>query len=412
MRASARTRILMLLENNPFPQDGRVRRESRALIDAGYHVTVIAPAAHGQARAETVGGARVYRYRAPTERDGFINYVVEYGYAIFATFLLTLYVFARSGFAVIHAHNPPDLFVLVAGWFKLAGVRFVFDHHDLSPEMYDVRFPAESKAVVRRALLLFERLTFRAADHVISTNESYATIARVRGGVPKHQITVVRNGPDLRRVRIMPSDPHLKSKADFIFGYVGEMAPHDGVDHLIRALGHLSTQLDRDDFFCVLIGSGVEVPFLEALAAGLGLDGKVWFTGQIADADLLMTYLSTTDICMTPDPSNPYTDRSTMVKMAEYMALGKPIVAFDLPEHRRTAGEAAVYAEPNDDDDFARQIEMLMDNPELRDRMGSVGRIRVETELAWPHQARHLIETYESILDAPAPGSASDRGTA
>ncbi len=412
MRASARTRILMLLENNPFPQDGRVRREARALIDAGYQVTVIAPAAPGQARAEKVGGIRVYRYRAPAERDGFFNFVVEYGYAMMATFFLTLYVFMRSGFSVIHAHNPPDLFVLVAGWFKPAGVRFVFDHHDISPEMYSARFGAAAQPVVRRALLFFERLTFRAADHVISTNESYATIARERGGVPEHRITVVRNGPDLRRVRLMPSDPQLRSKADFIFGYVGEMAPHDGVDHLIRALGHLATVFGRDDFFCVLIGSGGEVPSLEALAAELGLEDRVRFTGQIADADLLMTYLSTTDICMTPDPSNPYTDRSTMVKMAEYMALGKPIVAFDLPEHRRTAGEAAVYADANDDRAFARQIAMLMDDPGQRRRMGTVGRLRVEAELAWPHQAEHLIQAYGAILETEAPGVKGEGGGA
>lgn len=404
MRASAKTRILMLLENNPFPQDGRVRSEATALIDAGYQVTVIAPAAPGQAHTENVAGVRVYRYRALAERDGFLNYVVEYGYAILATSLLIAYVFVRSGFAVIHAHNPPDLFVLVAGWFKLLRVRFVFDHHDLSPEMYDARFPDSAKPVVHRALLFFERLTFRAADHVISTNESYATIAKNRGGVPEDRITIVRNGPDPRRVRIMPDDPLLRSKAEFIFGYVGEMAPHDGVDHLIRALGHLSTELGQKDFFCVLIGTGGEVPSLKAMAAKLGLEDKVWFTGQIADADLLMTYLSTTDICMTPDPSNPYTDRSTMVKMGEYMALGRPIVAFDLPEHRRTAGDAAVYAQPNDDQDFAKQIQTLMDDPERRDRMGAIGRERVETELSWPHQARHLVEAYQSILPSPPRG--------
>jgi len=412
MRASAGNRILMLLENNPYPHDGRVRREAQTLIDAGYQVTVISPAPPGQRLSETVDGVRVFRYRAPRERDGFVGYLLEYGYAMTATFFLALYVFARSGFAVIHAHNPPDLFVLVAWWFKLAGVRFVVDHHDLTPEMYDARFPTNAKPAVRRALLFFERLTFRAANHVISTNESYATIARLRGRVPEHRITVVRNGPDPHRVRIMPGDPHLRSRADFIFGYVGEMAPHDGVDHLIRALGHLSTQLGRDDFFCVLMGAGSEVPFLEALAADLGLDDKVSFTGQITDVDLLMTYLSTTDICMTPDPSNPYTDRSTMVKMAEYMALAKPIVAFDLPEHRETAGKAAIYAEPNDDNDFARQIETLMDDPELRDRMGSLGRERIETQLGWPHQAWRLIGAYESILEAPAPASVSDGGTA
>jgi glycosyltransferase involved in cell wall biosynthesis len=400
----------MLLENNPFPQDGRVRREARALVDAGYGVTVIAPASPGQCRTETVEGVRVRRYRVPPEGAGLLSYVVEYGYATIATFFLTLLVYVRSGFSVIHAHNPPDLFVLVAAWFKPLGVRFVFDHHDLSPEMYEARFSKRANPVVRRALLFFEGLTFRASDHVISTNESYAAIARERGGVSGDRITVVRNGPDLSRVRVLPEDPDLRSKAEFIFGYVGEMAPHDGVDHLIRALAHLAGGLGRDNFFCVLMGGGDEVPSLTALAADLGLKDRVWFTGQITDADLLMTYLSTTDICMTPDPSNSYTDRSTMVKMAEYMALGRPIVAFDLPEHRRTAGEAAAYAQPNDDRAFARTIEMLMDDPDLRAQMGKVGQDRVEKELAWSHQALRLVDAYASILGVSHPRVASDGG--
>lgn len=396
----------MLLENNPYPQDGRVRREAMALVMAGYAVTVIAPGAKGQRLQERVDGVRVCRYRTPPESDGALGYVLEYGYALVAAVVLSVMVYVRWGFAIIHAHNPPDIYVLVAALFKPFGVRFVFDHHDLSPEMYQARFGKSSRRMVHRALLFFERLTFQSADHVISTNDSYAAIASERGGVPSESITVVRNGPDPARVRLLPPDDALRAKASFIIGYVGEMAPQDGVDYLIRSLAVLESDLGREDFFSVIIGSGSDVPRLRVLARDLGLEEKVWFAGQINDPDRLMTLLSTTDICVAPDPSNPYTDRSTVVKLAEYMALGKPIVAFDLPEHRRTAGDAATYATPNNEEEFAKEIAMLMDDPERRDRMGAIGAERVARELAWGHQAARLLEAYASVL-----GNVTEAGT-
>ncbi len=387
----------MLLENHPYPQDGRVRREARSLARAGYRVTVVSPASQGQPKAEIVDGVQVYRYPAPKERDGFIGYLLEYGYSMAATAAITLYVFLRRGFDVIHAHNPPDTFVLIAGWFKLLGKRFVFDHHDLSPEMYDAVFAGRAKPVVRRALLMFEKLTFRLADHVISTNESYREIAIRRGGVPALSVTVVRNGPDTDRVRPVDPDTGLRARAEFIFGYVGVMGFQDGVDYLIRALGHLVTEFGRTDFLCVIIGQGAAVPSLQALTSELGLDEHVWFTGRVSDEELL-SYLSAADICVDPDPSNPFNDRSTMIKMTEYMAMAKPIVAFDLPEHRYTAGDAASYAAANDELDFARRLEELMSDPDRREAMGKSGRQRVESELAWPFQERRLLETYGRLL--------------
>jgi glycosyltransferase involved in cell wall biosynthesis len=387
----------MLLENNPYPQDGRVRREASSLTDAGYCVTVVCPAAIGQRKTEVVEGVRVYRYPAPKERDGLWGYLIEYGYSMVASGLLTFYAFVRSGFDVIHAHNPPDTFVLIAVFYKLLGKKFVFDHHDLAPEMYYARFGSRGRRLVHRALLLFEKMTFRTADHIISSNESYREIAMSRGGVPAAKISVVRNGPEGERVRTVDPDPVLRGRASTLIGYVGIMGYQDGVDHLIRALGWLVTEYGRDDVLCVLVGSGAAVPSLRALTRELGLDENVWFTGRIPDEEL-MRYLSTVDICVDPDPSNPFNDRSTMIKMTEYMALGKPIVAFDLPEHRFTADSAAVYATANDERDFARKIEDLIRDPDARRRMGEFGRERIDRKLAWRHQKGQLLAAYDELL--------------
>jgi glycosyltransferase involved in cell wall biosynthesis len=401
----------MLLENNPYPQDGRVRREAITLVDSGFEVVVIAPAMKGQPRRERIEGVTVLRYRAREGSDGVLGFAVEYAYSLAMSVWLSMKLFVSGGFGVIHAHNPPDLFVLVALLFKPFGVRFVFDHHDLTPEMYLARFPEGHNRIVEALLRVFERLTFRFADRVIATNESYAEIAMGRGRVSKDRVAIVRNGPDPARVRVVPVDEELRSRSSCLIAYIGEMAPHDGVDHLIRALHHLATDLARPDFYCVLIGGGSEVRRLQSLANDLGLGSQVWFSGHISDADHVMRLLSSADICVTPDPLNPYTDRSTMVKTTEYMALGKPIVAFDLKENRRSAQDAALYADPNSDIDFATKIAELMDDPVRRERMGAIGRERVRSELGWPHQARHLADVYLGLLGEPA-GSTSDGGRA
>jgi len=310
-------------------------------------------------------------------------------------FLLSLLVSIRQGFDVIHAHNPPDTLALLAAPYKLLGRRFVFDHHDLAPEMYEARFP-NGRRSVSRALRFFERLSFRLADHVIATNESYRAIALERGGLPPRRVTVVRNGPDLDRLRSVPGDPALRRKAGTILAYAGAMGRQDGVDYLIRALDHLVHALGRRDVYCVIVGTGEAVAGLQRLTAELGLGSHVWYAGGVSDAGLVR-YLCTADICLDPDPSNPFTDRSTMIKMAEYMALGKPIVAFDLPEHRVTAGEAALYARPNDCRDFACKIVELMDSPETRRRMGQWGKARAETALAWTRHQHRLLAAYDAL---------------
>lgn len=401
MKVSAGKGVLMLLENQTYPQDPRVRREAVSLVGAGYRVAVIAPGRKGQARHETLEGVAVYRYPAPPGGSSLPSYLLEYGYAMVAAFFLSLFVFARQGFDIVHAHNPPDTFVLIALFYKFLGKRFIFDHHDLAPEMYYARFGNSGNRLVYRTLLAFEKLSFWLADHVIATNESYKAVALRRGGLEEGCVTVVRNGPELERVRLVEEDKALRQKAPIILGYVGVMGPQDGIDYLLRALRHLAYDLGRRDFFCVLIGRGDARSAMKGLAEALGVADYVWFTGWVTDEELVR-YLSTADICVDPDPSNPFNDRCTMIKMTEYMALGKPIVAFDLPEHRYTAQDAALYAPPNDELEFARALAQLMDDPARRRAMGERGRRRIETELAWRYSVPHLLSAYHKVLHASA----------
>jgi glycosyltransferase involved in cell wall biosynthesis len=404
MKSAPQCRILMLLENLPFPQDVRVRREAAALVQAGYRVTVICPASKEQPFQEELNGVQVYRYPAPLSANGFIGYVVEYGYSMITSFVLSLLVLLRSGFDVVHAHNPPDTFVFIAGFYKvLFGKRFVYDHHDLAPEMYRARFPAGGKQVVYNTLVRLERLTCRVADHVLVTNESYKQIALERGGVPDERITIVRNGIELSRVETpVEPDPQLRQSGKTIIGYVGVMGYQDGMDYLLRAVYHLVHDLGRRDFHCLLVGGGDAWDASRQLARSLDLDSYVQFTGFVFGNNLLR-YLSTADICVDATPSNPYSDRSTLVKIIEYMSLGKAVVTFDLPEHRFTACDAAVYVRPNDELEFARSIAALMDDAPRRASLGALGLARVKKYLAWEYSAKNLISAYQQILPLARP---------
>ncbi|MCB0194334.1 MAG: glycosyltransferase family 4 protein [Anaerolineae bacterium] len=395
MKTFKPTRILMLLENNPYPADGRVRREATALVNAGHSVVVICPRGTGQPSMEIVSGVKAYRFPAPPEIPSFLGYLLEYGYATAAIFMLSVYALFEPGFDVVHTHNPPDTLVFVAGFYKLLGKRFVYDHHDLSPEMYRAIF-RKKDGLVYRILLWLERISCRLADHVIATNGSYKTVEMERDGVPEERITIVRNGPDLKRLHPVEVDHTLKKPGKKTICYVGNMGHHDGVDYLLRALKHLVEKLNRPDFFCILVGGGEAWPELKLLAAELKLDDYVLFTGNVAHTEVAR-YLSAADICVAPEPSNDYNDRSTMIKMTEYLALGKATVAFDLPEHRVTAQEAALYAQPNNELDFARKLIVLMDDPQLRSEMGAIGRRRMETELDWSHQVQYLLEVYQNF---------------
>jgi glycosyltransferase involved in cell wall biosynthesis len=396
MKEFAGKRVLMLIENSSYPLDIRVRFESMALLSVGYQVSVICQRSHEEPWHEVIDDVHVYRYPAPPLARNFFGYVVEYIYSFLAIFLISLFVWAKRGFDIIHAANPPDHTVFMALFYRLFGKKYVFDHHDLAPEMYLARADLKSNRLVYSALIWFEKMSFRFADHVIATNNSYRRIALQRGHVPEERVTVVRNGPMLDRLKLVDPDPNLKKKGLTLIGYVGTMGPQDGVDYLLRALKQLETVLGRKKFLCIIIGKGSMLVDLKNQAKKLGLDHTVWFTGFIPEEDKLR-YLSSVDICVDSDPSNGFNEYCTMIKMMEYMALSKPIVAFDLAEHRITAGEAAIYARPNDELDFARKIAELLDDPERRENMGKLGKERIENELAWTYQAKKLLEAYEAI---------------
>jgi glycosyltransferase involved in cell wall biosynthesis len=310
-------------------------------------------------------------------------------------FLLSLFVFLRKGFDVIHTNNPPDILVFIAAFYKILGKRLVFDHRDLAPEMYQAVFGNDNR-LAYKILVWLEQLSCRLADHIIATNQSYKQIEMERGGVLAEHISIVRSGPDLSIIHPVTPDPTLKKEGKLLLCFAGGIGLHDGVDYLLRALRHLVCDLGRTDFFCVLVGGGKASTRMKLLSEELGLTNFVQFTGWVED-DLFLRYLSTADICLAPDPSNAFNDRSTMIKVNEYAAMGKPIVAFDLPEHRVTAQEAAIYALPNDELEFAKKIAWLMENPKQREKMGQIGRKRAETELSWSHQVKHLLGAYESL---------------
>jgi glycosyltransferase involved in cell wall biosynthesis len=393
----SRGRILMLLGNNPYPQDPRVLREATSLVESGYAVTVICPRWPSQPRREVMNGVAVRRFAPPPAVRGFVGYVLEYVYATVAALVLSAALLLRRGFDAVHAHNPPDTFVIVAALYKLLGKPFVYDHHDLAPEMYLVRFRDGGSPLVHRMLVLLEQLSCRLADHVITTNESQRAVEIERDRVSPDRITVVRNGPDLEILRPVEPDPEVRRRADTVLGYIGSMGYHDGVDHLLRALAHLVHDFGRRNTLAILVGDGDARPDLERLRRELDVEDHAWFPGFVP-YEQVSRYLCAADVCVVPDPSNAYNDRSTMIKVMEYMALGKPIVAFDLPEHRITAQDAAVYVPPNDDLELARAIAALADDPQRCAEMGAAGRRRVEAELAWSHSAPHLLDAYAAVL--------------
>lgn len=410
--------VLMLVENN-FPADTRVRNEALTLVSHGLRVTVVALKKPGEKARDVVSDITVYRVprltlfdKLPPEKGTLLSkawrraivlvgYVAEYTYFTSACLVLSLYLAFRGRFDVVHAHNPPDTLVLVAGVLKLFGKKSVFDHHDLSPELYLSRYKT-GNSLITKALGLFERMSVRLADVVIATNESYKAIDIQRNGADPAKVFVVRNGPNLTRVRLVAPDARLRAMDKTILGYVGAMNPQDGVDHMLRALSVLKNELGRRNFFCVVIGDGDSKEALERETRALGLTDDVWFTGFIPDADMIR-YLSTADICLDPNPSSPLNDVSTWIKVMEYMALEKPLVSFDLKETRHSAGEAALYVPPNSEREFACAIARLMDDPERRRAMGQVGRLRVLNELSWDVTSRSLVAAYDFLLRPVSP---------
>jgi glycosyltransferase involved in cell wall biosynthesis len=390
------TRVLIIVQNLPVPFDRRVWLECQALVSAGYRVAVVCPKGDGDPAYEVVDGVELHKYRPYAPGGSKLGFVTEYAYSFVATAWLALKARRSGRFGVLQACNPPDIFWPIALTLRaLDRTRFVFDHHDLSPELYESRFPDGPK-LPYKVLRALERRTYRTADHVISTNESYRSIAATRSGKPGTDVTVVRTGPDPQRLRRGPASPELRRGRRFLAAYIGVMGPQDGVDIVVRAADIVVHQLHRDDIAFTLIGSGDCFDDLVALRDELGLAGHVEFTGRAPD-ELVARILSTADVGLSPDPKNPLNDVSTMNKTMEYMAFGLPVVAFDLHETRVSAGDAGVYATPNDIDDYVAAIVKLMDDEPTRFRMGKLGRARVEQDLAWSHQRRAYLEVYRSL---------------
>jgi glycosyltransferase involved in cell wall biosynthesis len=390
-------RILIIVQNLPVPFDRRVWLECQALVSAGYRVAVVCPKGSGDPAYQVIDSVELYKYRPYAPGGSKVSFIAEYAYSFLATMWGALKARRSGRFAVIQACNPPDIFWPLALAFRaLEGTRFVFDHHDLCPELFQSRFPTGPR-LPYKGLLALERRTHQAANHVISTNDSYREIAMTRGGKRADEVTVVRTGPDLRRLRPGEPDPELRRGHRYLVAYIGVMGPQDGVDIVVRAADIVVRKLGRDDIAFTLIGSGDCFDDLVALRDELGLAGHVEFTGRAPD-ELVMSIMSTADAGLSPDPKNPLNDVSTMNKTMEYMVFGLPVVAFDLRETRVSAGDAAVYVQPNDEQQYAEAIVALLDDEPRREVMGKLARERVEQELAWDHQESTYLGVYKRVL--------------
>jgi len=398
--ASAGRRVLIIVQNLPVPFDRRVWQEATALVANGYQVAVICPAIRGyKARYECLDGIHIYRHPLPLEAKGALGYALEYTSSLFWQLLLSLKVLWRHGFDAIHACNPPDNIFLIGGLYKLfAGKRFLFDHHDINPELFEAKF--RHRGLLYRLVRLSERLTFLTADISIATNESYRKIAIERGRMHPEKVYVVRSGPSLERLKILPPVPELKRGRKYLVGYVGVMGAQEGIPYLLEAARHIVHDQGREDVHFMLAGGGPALEEMRQLKSQLQLDEHVEFLGRVPDQQLL-EMLNTADVCVNCDEVNPMNDKSTMNKIMEYMALGKPIVQFELTEGRFSAREASVYAKPNDARDFADKILMLLADPELRERMGQFGRQRVERHLAWQYEVPKLLAAYQALFAPP-----------
>jgi glycosyltransferase involved in cell wall biosynthesis len=392
-------RVLHLSENLTLPFDRRVWMELNALAAAGWTVSAICPMGDGGTLPyEVLNGIHIWRYPAPPATSGFLSYVWEFAYCWLRTAWLTLRVAARRGFDVIHSANPPDTFWAIAALYKPFGVKFVFDHHDLCPELYLSRFGArKSGSPVHRALQWLEHMQFRTADLVISTNDSYRRVAIERGGKPTDRVFVVRSGPSRQRFGVVRDpEPELRRGKRFLVAYLGVMAPQDGVDHLVRAARVLVHDRGRADIAFTFIGAGDSFEELRALTRELKLEETCLFTGRIPDSEV-ERILATADVCVSPDPKNPLNDVSTMNKVLEYMACAKPVVCYDLREHRYSAGDGALYARADVVEDLAAKIAELLDDAPLRARMGAYNRERFLSQMAWEHNAGELLRAYEAL---------------
>lgn len=391
-----RSRVLFLIENVPYRLDTRVRRQAFVAQSIGGQTVVICPT-DGTGWHRIEDGVDVYQYPKPSLGEGFLAHLAEYIASLFFHFLLTFWVFVRHGFDVIHGANPPDIFWLIAAPYKVLGKVYIFDHHDLVPELFQVRY-ADRLPILHSVMLWMERMGIRLADHVISTNETFRRIALTRGRKSEDQVTIVRNGPWLSRdfPEVIPDDS-VRQLGRIVVGYLGIMNPQDHLDNLLKAAHAVREDFGRKDIVFLLIGGGDAYQALLKLRDQLGLKDAVRMPGVLPWASVL-SCLAATDMCVQPDPPTPFNVHLTMNKLMEYMALGKPAIAYDMPETRATGGETIYYVDGSDTAALAEAIVKLADDSQLREELGRAAKRRVESELAWEHQVHNLVDVYRQVM--------------
>jgi glycosyltransferase involved in cell wall biosynthesis len=390
-------KVLLLIENCSVPMDNRVWAEALTLRDQGFQVSIIGPKGTklDQESYVYLDGIHIYRYRVPPNNSKYIAYILEYSVAMVMTLLLSFKVLLRHGFDVIHVANPPDTYFLIGLFYRFLGKRFIFDQHDLSPEVFRVKFSGRMQ-LLYKLLLFMEWCSYRVATLVITSNRTMKEFAIERGHVQANKVFIVYNGVDLNRIKRVSPEPELKRGWHFLLAFVGAMEIQDGVEYILMALHELVHNRGRQDVSLVLMGDGDHAPALRKLAHELHLDEYVHFNGW-TQANDVARFLSAADVGLTPEPQNGLNEYCTLGKTLEYMAVGKPSVAFDLPETRRVAQDAVLYAKPNSVEDFTNKIEILLNDEELRERMGAVGRKRIEEEFSWDHTKMELLRAYEML---------------
>ena len=388
-------KILIIVENLPVPFDTRVWQEATTLAANGYTVSVICPVGKGyMAKEETLDGVHIFRHPLPPEGNGAIGYFREYGSALREELRLAKKVYREIGFDVIHGCNPPDDIYMVASFFKKYGVKYVFDHHDICPELFEAKF-GSTKGLLYKSQVWLERQTYKHCTFAFVTNESYRRIAIERDRMPPERVIVLRSGPKLERLRQLPPDPSIRRGYPYMVGYLGVIGQQEGVEYILQAAQYIKER--ENNVFWGIVGGGPHLEAMKKQAHAMGLDDCVEFTGRVPDEQMLR-YLNTADVCVNSDTYNAMNDKSTMNKVLEYMALGKPIVQFDLTEGRYSAQEASLYAKRNDAVDMAEKIRQLLADPELRERMGRYGHERIVNELSWDNTSKALLEGYEKFF--------------
>ncbi|MFW6015724.1 MAG: glycosyltransferase family 4 protein [bacterium] len=390
-------KILIIVENLPVPFDTRVWQEATTLVKNGYVVSVISPKGKGfEKEYELIEGVHIYRHDLPLEGNGFIGYVREYYTALKEEYRLAKKVYNDVGFDVIHGCNPPDNIFLIANRFKKYGVKYVFDHHDICPELFYAKF--KKKGLLYKSQIWLEKYTYKSADMAFVTNQSYKKIAIERGNMNEESVFVLRSGPNLDRLKIQPPKKQIKKGKKYMIGYVGVIGQQEGIDYLLDAARYIKHDKGRDDIFFGIVGSGPYLSEVKEKIYDMQIEDIVQFTGRVSD-EVLLDYLNTADVCVNPDEYNEMNDKSTMNKILEYMALGKPIVQFDLTEGRFSAQEASLYAEKNNAIDMADKMLYLLNNEELRNKMGEYGRARVVNKLSWEYTSQALLDGYNYLFD-------------